>query len=204
MVAFVVVLDVVFLAVAFGARTLVQRRRTGDSGWRFGRPHGPAEAAARGLLVVAGVLLGVAAVVTRPPAAPVVFAVGAIVAVLSVAFVALAQLQMGASWRIGVDPAERTVLITSGLYAQVRNPIYTGMVAFAVGQALMLPGLWSATAAVAMAIGVELQVRGVEEPYLREVHDVDFERWAKHAGRFLPRLGRWGRSPRSASPRSPS
>ena len=192
MVAFVVLLDVLFLAVAFGVRTLVHRRRTGDSGWRLGRPHSPAEAAARGLLVGAGLLLGIAVVATRPPAAPVVFGVGAIVALLSVAYVAVAQLQMGASWRIGVDPAERTALITAGLYAQVRNPIYTGMVAFALGQALMLPGVWSAIAVVAMAVGVELQVRAVEEPYLRDVHDADFERWAQRSGRFLPGLGRAG------------
>jgi protein-S-isoprenylcysteine O-methyltransferase Ste14 len=188
MVTFVVVVDVIFLAVAFGARTLVQRRRTGDSGWRLGRPHSSAEAAARGLMVAAGVLLGVALVAPGDPP-PAVFVVGALLAVLSVGFVALAQLQMGASWRIGVDPAERTALITSGLYAQIRNPIYTGMVAFAVGQALMVPGVWSAAGAVAMALGVEIQARAVEEPYLRATHGADFDRWARRSGRFVPRLG---------------
>jgi protein-S-isoprenylcysteine O-methyltransferase Ste14 len=192
MVTIVVLLDVVFLAVAFGVRTLVQRRRTGDSGWRLGRPHGAAEAMARGLLVGAGVLLGVAAALDRPPASPPVFVMGALVAAGSIVFVTAAQLQMGASWRIGVDPAERTALITTGLFASVRNPIYTGMVAFAVAQAMMFLGYWSAAAVVAMVAGVEVQVRAVEEPYLRDVHGRDFDRWARRAGRFVPLLGRSG------------
>jgi len=187
MLTFVIAVDLIFLAVAFGARTLVQRRRTGDSGWRLGRPSGPAEAAARALLVGAGVLLGVGLVASDGPASSAVFAVGALLAVLSVGFVAVAQLQMGASWRIGVDPAERTALVTTGLYARIRNPIYTGMVTFAVGQALTVPGPWTAAGALAMAIGAELQTRAVEEPYLRTTHGRAFDDWAHRSGRFLPR-----------------
>jgi protein-S-isoprenylcysteine O-methyltransferase Ste14 len=189
----VLAVDLIFLAVAFGARTLVQRRRTGDSGWRLGRPHSSGEAVARGLMVAAG-LLGVALVAPGGPAPRVVFEVGALLAVFSVGFVAVAQIQMGASWRIGVDPAERTALVTSGLYARIRNPIYTGMVAFTVGQALMVPGVWSAAGALAMFAGVEVQARAVEEPYLRATHSVDYERWAQGSGRFLPRLGGYGSS----------
>jgi protein-S-isoprenylcysteine O-methyltransferase Ste14 len=35
----------------------------------------------------------------------------------------------GASWRIGVDPDERTTLVTSGPFAIARNPIFTAMAA---------------------------------------------------------------------------
>ena len=164
-----------------GARTLVQRHRTGDTGWRLGRPHSAAEGVARVLLVAGGAMLGISLLVPGEPAGPAWFSVGALVSVLSVVFVSLAQLQMGSSWRIGVDPTERTPLVTSGVYAQVRNPIYTGMVTFAVGNALMLPGIWSAAGAVSMAIGVEIQARVVEEPYLRDTHGAAFERWAPYA-----------------------
>src|SRR5262249_32770136 len=90
MVLLVLALDVLFLAVASGVRTLVQRRRTGDSGWRLGRPHSAPEAVARVLMVGGGVLAGVA-VLASNAAGPTVFAIGATVAVVSIGFVALAQ-----------------------------------------------------------------------------------------------------------------
>src|SRR5262245_59322793 len=97
-----IVLDLVFAAVAFGVRTVVQVRRTGDPGWRLGRPHSGAEAGARLLLFAAAALLAIAAwLAARADAGwhPVA-AVGVVLAVASVAFVAVAQLQMGSSWRI--------------------------------------------------------------------------------------------------------
>lgn len=186
MILVALVLDLVFLLVAFGARTWVQRRRTGDSGWRLGRPHSVAEGVARALLVLAGVAL-IGALVDAPDDPTVWWnVVGAVLSGGGIVFVVVAQLQMGASWRIGVDPAERTPLITSGIYRRIRNPIYTGMVAFALGQALVVPGPWSVAAVVLMLVGVEIQVRAVEEPYLRDVHGADFESWTHESGRFLP------------------
>lgn len=35
-----------------------------------------------------------------------------------------AQIAMGNSWRIGVDPTERTTLVTNGPFALVRNPTF--------------------------------------------------------------------------------
>lgn len=97
---------------------------------------------------------------------------------------------MGASWRIGVDPRERTDLVTSGLFSHVRNPIFTGMSAVALGLALLVPS-WPALLAVGvLAAGLELQVRLVEEPYLIAQHGESYSRWARRAGRFLPGVGR--------------
>jgi protein-S-isoprenylcysteine O-methyltransferase Ste14 len=184
------VLDLAFVLTGFVGRSLLQWRRTGDFGWRLGRPHSPAELGARVLLVGAGVLLGVSVVTgwgqgATPTAAP-----GIVLAGLGMLVVAVAQVQMGASWRIGVDPGEHTALVRTGLYRRVRNPIYTGMVIFALGQALLLPNPWSAAALVAMVAGVEVQVRAVEEPFLATAHGAGFAHWAADAGRFAPGVGR--------------
>ena len=50
-----------------------------------------------------------------------------------------AQLDMGASWRVGVDPAEQTALVTAGLFRWVRNPIFTAMLATAAGLTALAP-----------------------------------------------------------------
>jgi protein-S-isoprenylcysteine O-methyltransferase Ste14 len=192
MAATALTLDLVFLFAGFGGRTLLQWRRTRDTGWRLGRPHGRAELVARALLVGSAALLGVAVALAfagPPPGATAVAIAGVVVSASAIVLVVAAQLHMGASWRIGLDPGERTELVRSGLYRSIRNPIYTGMVAFAVGQALMLPGAWTAAALVAMVVGVEVQVRAVEEPYLRSVHGRAFAQWATVTGRFVPRLG---------------
>jgi protein-S-isoprenylcysteine O-methyltransferase Ste14 len=102
----------------------------------------------------------------------------------------LAQSGMGTSWRIGVQEKDRTALVTTGLFAWVRNPIFTGMGAFLAGLALIWPNLASLFGFVAFVIGVQLQVRFVEEPWLIAQHGDAWRSWARRVGRFLPGVGR--------------
>lgn len=101
-----------------------------------------------------------------------------------------AQLEMGRSWRIGVDAAETTDLVTKGLFEWSRNPIFTGMVAVACGTVLAVPGPATAAGAALLLAGVEAQVRLVEEPYLLRTHGERYRDFATRTGRFLPGLGR--------------
>jgi protein-S-isoprenylcysteine O-methyltransferase Ste14 len=106
------------------------------------------------------------------------------------AVVLLAQGAMGASWRIGVDDSERTDLVTDGLFRWIRNPIFTGMAAVSAGVALMAPTLIAVLALVCLTAAVQIQVRVVEEPYLRRTHGRAYADYAATAGRFLPAIGR--------------
>ena len=101
-----------------------------------------------------------------------------------------AQLDMGASWRIGVDPGERTALATRGLYRHVRNPIYTGMVLVWIGEALLVPNALSLAGTLLMIAAMETVVRGVEEPYLLGAHGEGYRAYARSVGRFVPGIGR--------------
>jgi protein-S-isoprenylcysteine O-methyltransferase Ste14 len=96
---------------------------------------------------------------------------------------------MGASWRIGVDPGERTALVTQGIFGRVRNPIFSAMLLAAVGLVLLVPNVLSAVALVLLIVGLELQVRLVEEPYLTQVHGEPYRRYLASAGRFVPGVG---------------
>jgi protein-S-isoprenylcysteine O-methyltransferase Ste14 len=115
---------------------------------------------------------------------------GAVLALAGVLLTFLAQLAMGDSWRVGVDPAETTELVTSGPFEWVRNPIYSAMIPTVTGLAMMVPNVVSVAGLLALIVSLELQVRVVEEPYLRQVHGAAYESYAARVGRFLPRLGR--------------
>lgn len=191
------VLYVAGLGVVFGVRTWLQIRRTGRSGFNgiSGRPGSLRWFA--GVLFVAALVLGLAAVagaaagiVTAPThSSAAAGAVGLVVAVGGIVGVMLAQGGMGASWRIGVDETERTELVTDGVFAVVRNPIFTAMVVTQVGFALLAPTWLSLLALCCLIVAVQLQVRLLEEPHLVAVHGVAYLDYAARTGRFVPGVG---------------
>ena len=113
---------------------------------------------------------------------------GTALAVAGIVVTLWSQLAMGASWRIGIDNDEHTALVTTGPYERVRNPIYTGMFAFDVGTALVLPNAFSLAGAALVVAVISVVVRRVEEPYLLKEHGLAFVQWKGTTGRFLPRL----------------
>jgi protein-S-isoprenylcysteine O-methyltransferase Ste14 len=141
------------------------------------------------VLGLAGPLLAVSGVLPADPQ-PVIAVVGLILAPAGFAATLAGQMGMGASWRIGVDPGERTDLVTTGVFAYVRNPIFTAMALAQVGMVLLVPTWISAAALAALIAAVELQVRAVEEPYLRLVHGEAYAIYAANTGRFVPGIGR--------------
>src|SRR4051812_5360705 len=98
--------------VAFVFRVLVQLRLTGSTGLKgiSGRP-GSVEWLS-GVLFVASIAVSVAGVASGGTDGPPV--IGPVLAVGGLLATAGAQLAMGEAWRIGVDPGERTALVTGG------------------------------------------------------------------------------------------
>jgi protein-S-isoprenylcysteine O-methyltransferase Ste14 len=195
------VLYAVYLAFTFGVRILIQIRRTGATGFSglSGRPGSIEWLAGLGFAVslAAGAAAPVLALLdlVEPIAAldvTAVHAIGIAIAVAGIGATFYAQLAMGASWRIGVDPEERTGLVTGGPFALVRNPIYAAMLPSVLGLAMLVPS-WVAIAGLAgLAITLELQVRVVEEPHLLQVHGQAYADYAVRVGRFVPGVGRLG------------
>src|SRR5690606_15035331 len=175
--ALALILYAVFAVVAFGWRTWRQWRRTGDTGLRLAATPGTVQWWAK-LGFIAALAAGVAAPIAGLAGLDplelldhgALRIVGTATAVLGIAATAAAQTQMGASWRIGVDPAERTGLVTTGIFAKVRNPIFTAMLITAVGFTLMVGNVVAVLGLAALIAALEVQVRAVEEPYLRSTH----------------------------------
>ena len=197
------ILYLVWFLLAFGLRTLIQVRRTGDSGWRAGGLPGKTGSlewwAGLGFVVAlaAGLAAPIADLVGLAPLVDTgwVVAVGAVVASVGVLVTFIAQVSMGDAWRIGVDKAEDTDLVTRGAFYVVRNPIYSAMLVTAIGLTLMVPNVIALVGVVALVAALELQVRGVEEPYLEARHGPAYLSYAGRVGRFLPGVGTRSREP---------
>lgn len=193
------VLYALYLALGFGLRSAIQLRRTGSTGFRGigGRP-GSAEWIA-GVGFVLAVLLGAAAPVlalldrVEPISAldnPAAHILGTVLALLGIGGTLYAQLAMGKSWRIGIDPEERTALVTGGPFRLVRNPIYSALLSTVFGLALLVPSWVAIAGLVGVVVALELQVRVAEEPYMLRVHGEAYLDYAARVGRFVPGVGR--------------
>ena len=115
---------------------------------------------------------------------------GLVLAVVGIAGTLAAQAAMGASWRPDVDPDARRPLVTTGPFRLVRNPVLSCTALTALGLALMVPNVLAALMLVTFITAWEIQVRLVEEPYLKRVHGADYREYASRTGRFLPMVGR--------------
>jgi protein-S-isoprenylcysteine O-methyltransferase Ste14 len=193
------VLFAVFALLGFGWRSWEQRRRTGSTGFHgiSGRPGSVEWFAGVGFIISMGVavfapilqLLDVVSPV-RVLHAPWIQITGAAIAVIGIAATVYSQLDMGDSWRIGVDKTETTTLVRSGVFGLVRNPIFTAMMIFGCGFALMTPNPLALIGFVLLVITIELQVRVVEEPYLLTTHGDAYRDYLAGVGRFVPGVGR--------------
>ena len=191
------------MLIAYGALTIVVRvgiqlrttGRTGFVGLRHAGPLGWLSA----VLFNGGMALAVISVLSvlhgslHPIEALDVagaHATGIVLAALGGLIVFAAQLGMGPSWRIGVSDEEQTDLVTGGWFSICRNPIYAAMILGWIGYWLMVPTWLGIAAVVVVALGLELLVRAVEEPYLLRTHGAGYRVYAARVGRFVPAIGR--------------
>ena len=187
-----------FGALALGGRLWVQWCRTGSTGYRgLSRRLGPLGLVGGISFIVAMVgglaapLLQVLRVVTPVRILNHVWLNGAGLALAACGLVATvyAQLDMGESWRVGIDTTEATALVRTGTFGLVRNPIYSAMVVFTLGQTLLAPNLVAIAVFVIFVAGVEVSVRSAEEPYLLRVHGNEYRDYMADVGRFFPGVG---------------
>lgn len=177
--------------VTLVGRTVLQRTREQDSGWRgISGPVGSLRWWAGAGLAIAALGLPLCVILgpSESTVAPWRIAVGGTGFVLGFIATLRAQLAMGRSWRIGVRAGEHTELRTSGPFRWSRNPVFAGMLATTGALVLWTPSI--AVAWALMWLALQLQVRVVEEPHLLDVHADRYRRYATRTGRFIPGIGR--------------
>jgi protein-S-isoprenylcysteine O-methyltransferase Ste14 len=95
-------------------------------------------------------------------------------------------LRMGEDWRMDVG-ARKTDLITDGLFARVRHPIYALSMLLMVCSALIVPTPPMIAITVVHLSLMNLKARN-EEDHLTAMHGESYRRYVARTGRFLPRL----------------
>ena len=97
---------------------------------------------------------------------------------------ATAQMQMGKSWRIGIDTENKTELVEKGLFKISRNPIFLGMRVALLGFFLALPNAFTLVAVVLADILMQMQVR-LEEEFLTGVHGDKYLEFCSRVRRWI-------------------
>ncbi|SEH73410.1 Protein-S-isoprenylcysteine O-methyltransferase Ste14 [Mycolicibacterium rutilum] len=190
-------LFVVFAALGFGWRSWQQRRRTGSTGFKgiSGTPLSAEWLAGVGFIAamataVVAPTLQLAGLVRPLVESSALLVAGVVIAVAGIAATLYAQVDMGESWRIGVDASETTTLVRRGVFGVVRNPIFTAMLVFGFGLMLITPNAVAVAGFLLLLATIEAQVRIVEEPYLLTTHGEDYRDYLATVGRFVPGVGR--------------
>lgn len=96
----------------------------------------------------------------------------------------IAQLQMGNSWRLGLDRQTKTDLVTAGLFKYSRNPIYLGILIAHIGFFMMMPNALSFGLTIVTYVALEVKIR-CEEELMEERHGAFYKNYRSRIRRWI-------------------
>jgi len=112
---------------------------------------------------------------------------GVVLTWLGIALAIWARYHLGQYWSARVTIKEDHQLIRSGPYAQLRHPIYSGILLATIGTALTI-GEWGCLLGIVLVLtGFSLKAMK-EENMLAEQFGGAFEEHRKHTGFLIPRF----------------
>ena len=103
---------------------------------------------------------------------------------LSLLWTITAQMQMGNSWRIGIDREKKTELVSKGVFRFSRNPIFLGMIITLLGLFLTFPNAFTLVVLILGFVLIQIQVR-LEEEFLTNEHGTEYENFRRQVRRWL-------------------
>jgi protein-S-isoprenylcysteine O-methyltransferase Ste14 len=112
---------------------------------------------------------------------------GLILTALGIGLAAWARYTLGRNWSAAVALKQSHELVSTGPYARIRHPIYSGVLLGLVGTALAI-GEWRALLAVVVLAASWLVKARKEEALLAEEFGEAFAVHRSRTGMFLPRL----------------
>ena len=127
------------------------------------------------------------------PASPWLLPVGALLTLAGLLFTVWARVHLGRNWSGTVTLKQGHELVTSGPYALVRHPIYTGLLLAFAGSALVR-GEWRGILALALVYGSFWFKLRHEEAWMREQFGAVYQAYSERVPALLPFTRRTARS----------
>lgn len=118
---------------------------------------------------------------------PVLSIIGLVLIAAGLAVILYSFFALGKSLTASPVPKEDGKLVTGGLYARVRHPIYFGLLLAAIGVVLDA-GPWPQFAIVVL-LYVLLNIKATYEEELLAKRYPDYKAYANKTPRFFPRIG---------------
>jgi protein-S-isoprenylcysteine O-methyltransferase Ste14 len=115
------------------------------------------------------------------------FWTGAAVTAGGLLFSVSARRHLGSNWSQSVTVKEGHELITSGPYALVRHPIYTGLLLGFLGSAVAL-GEWRGLLAVVLVFGVLWHKLRLEEKWMHAHFGEPYEAYSRQVAALVPHI----------------
>jgi protein-S-isoprenylcysteine O-methyltransferase Ste14 len=93
---------------------------------------------------------------------------------------------LGTNWSVTLELRQEHRLITHGVYRKIRHPMYTALLLYSIGQALVIPN-WVAGFAnmIALALLVPLRL-GAEEKMMAEQFGAAYAAYSARTKRLVP------------------
>jgi len=92
--------------------------------------------------------------------------------------------KMGRNWRMDISDSN-TALVTEGLFARIRHPIYAFSIGMMIATAVVLPTVAMIAIAIVHVVLMNVKARS-EEMHLARMHGDAYARYVERTGRFFP------------------
>ena len=109
---------------------------------------------------------------------------GLVLLSLGFSFTVFTHFAMKAAWRSGIDPNSPKALITSGLYARSRNPMFIGVIMAQIGFFLALPSIFTLMCLVIGVVAVYRQMQAEEVDLINKFKGT-YQQYCQQVPRWL-------------------
>lgn len=93
---------------------------------------------------------------------------------------------LGDAWSITLELREGQHVVSRGVYARIRHPMYSALLLYSLGQALVVPN-WLVGPSYLVAMGLLVALRlGPEERMMRARFGADYDAYAVRTQRLIP------------------
>ena len=113
---------------------------------------------------------------------------GLIIAIFALLMFFMTHEALGRNWSVSLQMRENHQLITHGIYARIRHPMYTAFWLWAIAQALLLPNYVAGLSGL-IGFGALYVLRvGPEENLMIQRFGDEYRDYMKRTGRLLPKF----------------